>query len=249
VPGVALGEGIGTADWQACSARWRATITSPTRQRDLAAAQRRWPTRRASRCLVDLRPGLVIIESGKDQWEDEAHGPELDFTDLAGTSRPLPATRATADPGLPRFAQLFLDAATSPRSARSGSPHSIHPRRRAGSATSRPAAAERCWYFQSSTLRRPSGAGSATASTSSSPCPQDLAQTRLATTSQPVAGSLRSRGSLAGRRPRRQRNGDRQRGMSSRSAEPTLAVSRHQRWIWRSMSVRRRSEQPAAGGR
>ena len=62
--------------------------------------------------LVDLRPGLVILDSGKDQWEADAHGLELDFTDLAGKLQTAARELgATADPGLPRFAQLFLDAA------------------------------------------------------------------------------------------------------------------------------------------
>ena len=62
--------------------------------------------------LVDLRPGLVIIDSGKDEWEGDAHGLELDFTDLAEDLQTAARELgATADPGLPRFAQLFLDAA------------------------------------------------------------------------------------------------------------------------------------------
>jgi len=54
----------------------------------------------------------VILDSGKDQWEADAHGLELDFTDLAGKLQTAARELgATADPGLPRFAQLFLDAA------------------------------------------------------------------------------------------------------------------------------------------
>ena len=54
----------------------------------------------------------MIIDSGKDQWEDGAHGLELDFTELAGTLQTAARELgAIADPGLPRFAQLFLDAA------------------------------------------------------------------------------------------------------------------------------------------
>src|SRR4029450_10731722 len=41
-----------------------------------------------------------------------AHGLELDFTDLAGNLQTAARELgATADPGLARFAQLFLDAA------------------------------------------------------------------------------------------------------------------------------------------
>jgi hypothetical protein len=54
----------------------------------------------------------VIIDSGKDQWDGDAHGLELDFTDLAGKLQTAARELgATAEPGLPRFAQLFLDAA------------------------------------------------------------------------------------------------------------------------------------------
>ena len=61
--------------------------------------------------LINLRPGLEIIDSGKDQREDDAHGLELDFNGLAGNTQTVARELgATADPGLPRLAQLFLDA-------------------------------------------------------------------------------------------------------------------------------------------
>ncbi len=109
----ALGEGIGTADWQAVfSAMACYRTTSPTQQRDLAAAAAALADDTGFPLLIDLRPGLVIIDSGKDQWEADAHGLELDFTDLAGNLQTAARELgATADPGLPRFAQLFLDAA------------------------------------------------------------------------------------------------------------------------------------------
>ncbi len=113
VPGAPLGETAETEDWQAVfSAMACYRVTSPTQQRDLAAAAAALADDAGFPLLVDLRPGLVIIDSGKDQWVDDAHGLELDFTDLAGrlqtTARGLVAT---ADPRLPRFVQLFLDAA------------------------------------------------------------------------------------------------------------------------------------------
>ena len=113
VPGEALGERIGTADWQAVFSTMACyRTTSPTQQRDLAAAAAALADDTGFPLLVDLRPGLVIIDSGKDQWEDDAHGLELDFTDLAGNLQTAARELgATADPGLPRFAQLFLDAA------------------------------------------------------------------------------------------------------------------------------------------
>lgn len=113
VPGGPLGDPAETSDWQTVfSAIACYRVTSPTLQRDLAAAAAALADDAGFPLLIDLRPGLVILDSGKDQWEDDAHGGELNFTDLAG--RIHTAARemgATADPGLPRFVQLFLDAA------------------------------------------------------------------------------------------------------------------------------------------
>ena len=113
VPGDALGEGIATADWQAVfSAVACYRITSPVQQRDLAAAAAALADEAGFPLLVDLRPGLVIFDSGKDQWEHDAHGLDLDFADLAGNIQTAARELgATADPGLPRFVQLFFDAA------------------------------------------------------------------------------------------------------------------------------------------
>ncbi|MGC1209348.1 MAG: VOC family protein [Ornithinimicrobium sp.] len=113
VPGSPLGEGMGVADWQAVfSAMACYRTTSPTQQRDLVAAVAALADDAGFPLLIDRRPGLLVIDSGKDQWENEAHGLELDFTDLAAniqsTARDL---GAAADLGLPRFVQLFFDAA------------------------------------------------------------------------------------------------------------------------------------------
>jgi hypothetical protein len=113
VPGAPLGTQVETADWQAVfSAMACYRVSSPAQQSDLADAAAGLADDIGFPLLVDLRPGLVIIDSGKDQWEDDAHGLELDFTDLAGhlqaAARKL---GATVDPGVPRFLQLFLDAA------------------------------------------------------------------------------------------------------------------------------------------
>ncbi len=113
VPGAALGENIDTEDWQVVfSAMACYRTASPTQQRDLAAAAAALADDAGFPLLVDLRPGLVILDSGKDQWESDAHGLEVDFTDLAGSLQSAARElEATPDPGLPRFAQLFLDAA------------------------------------------------------------------------------------------------------------------------------------------
>lgn len=113
VPGGALAERIGTADWQAVfSAMACYRTSSSTQQRDLAAAAAALAEDRGFPLLVDLRPGLVIFDSGKDQWEHDAHGLEVDFTDLAADLQTAARELgAVADPLLPRFAQLFVDAA------------------------------------------------------------------------------------------------------------------------------------------
>jgi hypothetical protein len=113
VPGGALGESAGTADWHAVfSAMACYRTTSVTQQHDLAAAAATLADHVGFPLLIDLRPGLVILDSGKDRWEPDAHGLDLDFSDLA--ERLQTAARdlgAAADPGVPRFVQIFLDAA------------------------------------------------------------------------------------------------------------------------------------------
>ncbi|GIF51484.1 hypothetical protein Afe04nite_60230 [Asanoa ferruginea] len=113
VPGAALDERNGTADWQVVfSAMACYRVSSPAQQRDLVAEAATLADDAGFPLLIDLRPGLVIVDSGKDQWEDDAHGLDVDFTDLAGKLQTAARQLgATADPGLPRFAQLFLDAA------------------------------------------------------------------------------------------------------------------------------------------
>jgi hypothetical protein len=113
VPGDALGETHSTSDWQAVfSAMACYRTTSPTQQRDLAAVAAAQADDAGFPLLIDLRPGFVIFDSGKDQWEPDAHGLELEFADLAANLQTAARELgATADPGLPRFAQLFLDAA------------------------------------------------------------------------------------------------------------------------------------------
>ncbi len=113
VPGGLLGDGIGIADWQAVfSAVACYRVDSPAQQRELATSAAALAEAIGFPLLVDQRPGLVIIDSGKDQWEDDAHGLGLDFTELAaGIQTAAHGLGGTADPGLPRFVQLFLDGA------------------------------------------------------------------------------------------------------------------------------------------
>lgn len=113
VPGGALAKRSETSDWQSVfSAMACYCTTSPRQQRDLATVAAALADQAGFPLLVDLRPGLVIIDSGKDQWEGDAHGLEIDFTDLAAAVQAAARDLgASADPGLPRFVQLFVDAA------------------------------------------------------------------------------------------------------------------------------------------
>jgi catechol 2,3-dioxygenase-like lactoylglutathione lyase family enzyme len=113
VPGDPLGDSAETADWHAVfSAIVCYRTTSTSQQRDLVSATAALAVAAGFPLLIDLRPGLVIIDSGKDRWEADAHGLELEFSELAASVQTAARELgATADPALPRFAQLFLDAA------------------------------------------------------------------------------------------------------------------------------------------
>ncbi|MEZ0446877.1 VOC family protein [Cellulomonas sp. ICMP 17802] len=113
VPGDPLGDTAETADWQAVfSAMACYRTTSPTQQRDLAAAAAALADDAGFPLLIDLRPGLVILDTGKDQGDDEAHGLDLDFADLAGKLQAAARELgAAADLGLPRCVQIVIDAA------------------------------------------------------------------------------------------------------------------------------------------
>lgn len=113
VPGSPLDESGRTADWQAvfgAMACYR--VTSPAQQTEVAAAAAELAGAVGFPLLVDLRPGLVVLDTGKDRWDADAHGLDLEFTGLA--QRIQTAARelgAAADPALPRFVQLYFDAA------------------------------------------------------------------------------------------------------------------------------------------
>lgn len=102
-----------TSDWQTVfSAVAAYRVTSSAQQRDLAGAAAALADAAGFPLLIDLRPGFVVLDTGKDQGDAEAHGLDLDFADLA--ARLQTAAReigATADLAVPRFVQLALDAA------------------------------------------------------------------------------------------------------------------------------------------
>ncbi|WP_273654882.1 VOC family protein [Cellulomonas fimi] len=112
VPGDALGDGPETSDWQSvfgAMAFYR--VGSPEQQRDLVTAAAALADDAGFPLLVDVRPGLVVLDTGKDRWHPDAHRLDLDFTELAARlQRAARDLGATADPGLARFVQLFMDA-------------------------------------------------------------------------------------------------------------------------------------------
>ena len=113
VPGDALGDAPAVADWEAVFGAVACYRTSsPAQQVDLCARAAALADDAGFPLLIDLRPGLVVVDSGKDQWDADAHGLGLDFTALASVVQAAACELgATTDPSLARFVQLFLDAA------------------------------------------------------------------------------------------------------------------------------------------
>lgn len=113
VPGSALDDTDDPSDWQAVfSAMACYRVSSPTQQRDVATTVAAIGDDAGFPLLIDLRAGLVIVDSGKDLWEADAHGLALDFTGVAAQLQTAAhELGATAEPTSARFVQLFYDAA------------------------------------------------------------------------------------------------------------------------------------------
>ena len=110
VPGDPLGESPSVADWQQVfSAMACYRVEAPA---ELARAAANIADDAGFPLLIDVRPGLVVLDSGKDRWDADAHGLDVDFEDFAADlQRAARDLGAVADQTLPRFVQLFLDAA------------------------------------------------------------------------------------------------------------------------------------------
>lgn len=110
VPGDPLADGA--SDWVAVFSTTACYRVDPSVQPELVEAAAATADAAGFPLLVGVRPGLVVLETGKDQADPDAHGLELDVgslaADLQSTARAL---GAVADPALPRFVQLGLDAA------------------------------------------------------------------------------------------------------------------------------------------
>lgn len=113
VPGDPLGDRDGLADWHVVFGAIACYRTDALdQQRGLLEAVARTAADVGFPLLLDVRPGLVIVDTGKDRWERAAHGLDVEFTDLAAHIGALARSLgATADPALARFVQLFVDAA------------------------------------------------------------------------------------------------------------------------------------------
>jgi hypothetical protein len=116
VPGHRLSKGPETADWQALfGAMTFYRVDSPVRSGELASAVAGLADEAGLPLMVDLRPDGVMIDSGKDQWEDGDGSVTSRFVDLAG--RIQAAARdlgLSADLTRPRFVQLGIDAVDVP---------------------------------------------------------------------------------------------------------------------------------------
>lgn len=108
-----MGGVSGTTDWQVVfSAMACYRVRSTAQQRDLMTAAAALAGEAGFPLLIDVRPCLVVLDSGKDQWLGDAHGLAVDFTALAGAlQRAARGIGATPEPGLARFVQVFFDAA------------------------------------------------------------------------------------------------------------------------------------------
>lgn len=111
-----LGEGAELADWRAIGSAIVFYPTTSFRQSaELAVAVAGLADEIGKPLMVDVRPNGVIIDSGKDQQEDENFDLDKRFAELA---RRVQATARriglTADPTPRRFIQIAIDAVDIP---------------------------------------------------------------------------------------------------------------------------------------
>lgn len=113
VPGDPLGDADAVVvDWQAVFAAMACYRTSElAQQAEVVSAVAALAGGAGFPLLVDVRPGLVIVDSAKDQFEPDAHGLDVEFADLAASIQvAVRQLGGVADLALPRFVQLVVDA-------------------------------------------------------------------------------------------------------------------------------------------
>ena len=112
VPGDALSDSPDTDDWQVLFGAMAFYPTASAGQSvELASAVAEWADQADVPLMIDVRSVGVIIDSGKDQWEDDAEQPRsTSFIELA--ARIQTAARAmglAADTARLRFVQVGVD--------------------------------------------------------------------------------------------------------------------------------------------
>ena len=110
VPGEPLG-----ADWQAVfSAIVCYPTSSPAQTAELVTRVAGLADEAGVPLMIDVRPGRVVVDSGKDQWNAEGPPDER----FAGLAEQVEAAAhrlgLVADPGPPRFVQFAIDAVDVP---------------------------------------------------------------------------------------------------------------------------------------
>lgn len=111
---VVPGEPLGT-DWQAVfSAIVCYPTSSPAQTADLVTTVAGLAGQAGVPLMIDVRPGHVVIDSGKDQWNAKGP-PDERFAELAGqVEAAAHRLGLVADPGPPRFVQFAIDAVDVP---------------------------------------------------------------------------------------------------------------------------------------
>lgn len=112
-PGGKLTPEPDTADWATAFSAMAYYPTSSSRQAsELVVAIADLADHAGIPLLIDLRPDGVMIDSGKDQWEGAAGGPDAGFVDLARRVQLAAGDLGlSADPTQVGFVQLGIDAA------------------------------------------------------------------------------------------------------------------------------------------
>ncbi len=116
VPGDPLGPESSVADWRTLFAAMAFyPAASAAQSAEFAAAAADVADETGVPLMVDVRAEGVVIDSGKDQWEDDLYPGDGRFADLAARIQALARSAGlAADPTQGRFLQLGIDAVDVP---------------------------------------------------------------------------------------------------------------------------------------